>query len=292
MGQKTHPEGFRLGITTPHLSKWYAKKALYSRFLEEDFFLRAKIHSTFEQYLSISRIKIERILKDTENASKLKSGELIHITIVALFPRRKAMAREIRTYFETPIEISKDIVLANPLPFERRIKFSANLILKERVKKLLTFFAKGSEKTYTLSVIYIKNPFEDSVLIAKYIGEQLKRRIPFRRVMKQTVDKVMANREVKGVRIFLGGRLGGAEMARSEDLKKGRVPLQTFRADIDFAKYEANMTYGNIGIKIWILIVDICIRRRNSICRNYLIIIIIIIIICLHFVHIWIIWNL
>ena len=62
----------------------------------------------------------------------------------------------------------------------------------------------------------------------------------------------MANRDVKGVRVFLGGRLGGAEMARVEDIKKGQVPLQTFRADIDFAREKAHMTYGDIGIKVWI----------------------------------------
>jgi small subunit ribosomal protein S3 len=62
----------------------------------------------------------------------------------------------------------------------------------------------------------------------------------------------MANREVKGIRIFLGGRLGGAEMARVEDMKKGQIPLQTFRANIDFAREKAHMTYGDIGIKVWI----------------------------------------
>jgi small subunit ribosomal protein S3 len=70
--------------------------------------------------------------------------------------------------------------------------------------------------------------------------------------MKQTIEKVMASREVKGVRIYLGGRLGGAEMARVEELKKGRIPLQTLRADIDFAREKAYMDYGVIGIKIWI----------------------------------------
>ena len=74
----------------------------------------------------------------------------------------------------------------------------------------------------------------------------------FRRVMKQTIEKVMANRDVKGVKIYLGGRLGGAYMARREEIKKGRIPLQTFRADIDFAREKAHMTYGDIGIKVWI----------------------------------------
>ena len=84
------------------------------------------------------------------------------------------------------------------------------------------------------------------------LAEGLEKRMPFRRVMKQTMEKVMANRDVLGVRIYLGGRLGGAEMARAEDLKKGRIPLQTLRADIDYAQEKAHMTYGDIGIKVWI----------------------------------------
>jgi len=84
------------------------------------------------------------------------------------------------------------------------------------------------------------------------IAESLEKRLPFRRVMKQTLEKVMANRDVQGVKIYLGGRLGGAEMARTEELKKGRIPLQTFRADVDFARDKAHMTYGDIGIKVWI----------------------------------------
>jgi small subunit ribosomal protein S3 len=70
--------------------------------------------------------------------------------------------------------------------------------------------------------------------------------------MKQTLEKVMANKEVKGIRVYLGGRLGGAEIARSEEMKRGRVPLQTLRADIDFAREKAHMTYGDLGIKVWI----------------------------------------
>jgi small subunit ribosomal protein S3 len=84
------------------------------------------------------------------------------------------------------------------------------------------------------------------------VAEALEKRMPFRRVMKQTIEKVMANKEVQGIRIRLGGRLGGAEIARSEELKKGRIPLQTLRADIDFAREKAHMTYGDIGIKVWI----------------------------------------
>ena len=84
------------------------------------------------------------------------------------------------------------------------------------------------------------------------IAEGLEKRLPFRRVMKQTIEKVISTRGVKGARIYLGGRLGGAEIARSEQIKRGSIPLQTFRADVDFAREKAHMSYGDIGIKVWI----------------------------------------
>ena len=89
-------------------------------------------------------------------------------------------------------------------------------------------------------------------LIVLMVAEALEKRLPFRRVLKQTLEKVIASKEVKGAKIKLSGRLGGAEMARREDLKKGQIPLQTLRADIDFAREKAHMTYGDIGIKVWI----------------------------------------
>ncbi|HCB35448.1 MAG: 30S ribosomal protein S3 [Candidatus Taylorbacteria bacterium RIFCSPHIGHO2_02_49_25] len=98
----------------------------------------------------------------------------------------------------------------------------------------------------------VRSPESNAAIVAHMITEGLEKRFPFRRVMKQTADKVMANRDVKGVRMYLGGRLGGAEMARTEELKKGCIPLQTLRADIDFARARAHMTYGDIGIKVWI----------------------------------------
>lgn len=103
-----------------------------------------------------------------------------------------------------------------------------------------------------LEIEEVKTPEASASIIAQMIAEGLEKRMPFRRVMKQMVEKVMASREVKGVRIYLGGRLGGAEMARTEVLKKGQIPLQTFRADIDFKRYEAHLPYGNIGIEVWV----------------------------------------
>ena len=103
-----------------------------------------------------------------------------------------------------------------------------------------------------LDIEEIRSPESSSAIVGLMIAEALEKRLPFRRVMKQTIEKVMANKEVKGVRLYLGGRLGGAEIARSEEMKRGRVPLQTLRADIDFAREKAHMTYGDIGIKVWI----------------------------------------
>ena len=98
----------------------------------------------------------------------------------------------------------------------------------------------------------IKNPEASASVMAESIADQIEKRIPFRRVMKQTLSKIIANREVKGAKIQIGGRLDGAEIARSEHLEEGSLPLQTLRADIDFARSTAITTYGTVGIKVWI----------------------------------------
>lgn len=98
----------------------------------------------------------------------------------------------------------------------------------------------------------IRSPESSARIVGQMVAESLEKRITFRRAMKQTIEKVMANRDVEGVRIILSGRLGGADMARKEELKKGRIPLQTLRADIDFARVTARLPYGAIGIKVWI----------------------------------------
>lgn len=125
-----------------------------------------------------------------------------------------------------------------------------------KLKKDIDLFLRKQKMTDTpelkLDVEEIRSPESSARIVGQMIAEGLEKRMTFRRVMKQTAEKVMANRDVEGVRIILSGRLGGADMARKEELKKGRVPLQTLRADIDFARVEANLPYGVIGIKVWI----------------------------------------
>lgn len=103
-----------------------------------------------------------------------------------------------------------------------------------------------------LDIIEVASPEADAAIVAAMIAEGIEKRLPFRRVLKTTIEKIMANRDVEGARIAVSGRLGGAEMARREQIKRGGIPLQTLRADIDFARERANMTYGVIGIKVWI----------------------------------------
>jgi small subunit ribosomal protein S3 len=103
-----------------------------------------------------------------------------------------------------------------------------------------------------LDIEEIRSPETNAAIVAYMVAEGLEKRLPFRRVLKQTIEKTIANRDVKGVRIALGGMLGGGSMSRKEELKKGRIPLQTFRSNIDYAKERANLPLGVIGIKVWI----------------------------------------
>jgi small subunit ribosomal protein S3 len=127
----------------------------------------------------------------------------------------------------------------------------------EKLRKDLESFMKKREiydasSDLKIEIDEVRSPESDARLVALMVKESLEKRMPFRRVLKQTVDKVMANREVKGCRIRIGGRLNGADMARSEEIKKGQIPLQTLRADIDFAKARAGIPQGDLGIKVWI----------------------------------------
>ncbi len=114
-----------------------------------------------------------------------------------------------------------------------------------------------------IDILEISNPETNAKVVAMMVAEGLQKRLPFRRVMKSTVEKVAANKDVLGIKITLGGRLGGADMSRVETLKKGNIPLQTLRADIDFAREKAHMTYGVIGIKVWIYKGNVFAKKNN-----------------------------
>jgi small subunit ribosomal protein S3 len=245
VGQKTHPKAFRLVTTQKHLSEWYSNKLYYSKLIKEDYGIREKINTDFGQSLSISKVEINRINQgDSEK-------QYVNIVIHALFPREKEMYRKVGKYFNENTENQniKQSPLLNNLNGNLK-KFTA-LLLKRNIRNFVRYFQIKTKKDYYITIKFIKNPFEDAVLIAKYIGEQLEKRVPFRRAIKQTIKKVQKT-EMKGIKIQVSGRLNGVEIARSEWKRDGRVPLHTLRARIDYTHQRAETIYGVIGIKVWL----------------------------------------
>ena len=119
----------------------------------------------------------------------------------------------------------------------------------EALKKEIEAF---TGKAVSLNIMEIKLPDADAQLVAENIAQQLEKRVSFRRAMKQTIGRAMKKPGVKGIKTKVSGRLGGADIARSEGYHEGSIPLQTLRADIDYGFAEAKTTYGRIGVKVWI----------------------------------------
>ena len=213
MGHKINPLAFRLGIQKDWKSRWFDVKN-FKAYLEEDYVARTWIEKKLEK-ASVDSVDIFR------------SGNSISIVIKSARPG---------------IIIGRGGKGLEDL--QAGLKRELNKIFKKR----------GVKPTYTvkLEIEEVKKPEAQARLVAKNIAEQLERRIPFRRVMKQTVEKVMNEPGVEGVKILAAGRLGGAEIARREQLAKGKIPLQNLRADIDYAQAESHTTYGVIGVKVWI----------------------------------------
>jgi small subunit ribosomal protein S3 len=136
--------------------------------------------------------------------------------------------------------------------------------LNKDIDLLLRTLKLSDRPEIKIDIEEIRSPETSAAIVGQMAAEGLEKRLPFRRVLKQTIDKVMANRDVLGVRITMAGRLGGADMARREELKKGRIPLQTLRADIDFARVKAVLPYGSIGVKVWIYRGDVFKDRKAN----------------------------
>ena len=206
MGQKINPYGFRLGITTDHVSRWYADSTKpgqrYSDYVKEDIRIREYLQKSLDR-AGVSRIEIER------------TRDRVRVDIYTARPgivigRRGAEAERIRADLE-----------------------------------------KLTGKQIQPNILEVKNPEADAQLVAQGIAEQLSARVAFRRAMRKGLQGAQ-RAGAKGIRIQVSGRLGGAEMSRSEFYREGRVPLHTLRANIDYGFYEAKTTYGRIGVKVWI----------------------------------------
>lgn len=171
---------------------------------------------------------------------------------------REALEKSLRGMYVEGIEIER-----TPTVFHVIIRTSRpGLIIGRKgegmgkIKSLIVNVMKkiGAEasKEIKLTVEEVHNAESSAKIMAQMVAESLEKRMPFRRVMKQALEKGMLSKEVKGIKVALSGRLDGSDMSRKEWLRKGRIPLQTLRADIDFAKEKAYLPYGQIGIKVWI----------------------------------------
>lgn len=214
MGQKTNPIGFRVGITKDWVSKWFAEKKDFGKFLGEDLQIRNYIKKKL-YFAGVSKILIE------------KSSDRIHITILTSRP---------------------GIIIGR--------RGEAIDKLKEEVGNLTT-------KEIHIDIEEIKVPELDAQLVAENIALQLERRVAYRRAMKRSITQAMGL-GAKGVKIMVGGRIGGAEIARSESYREGKVPLQTIRADIDYGFAIAFTAYGTIGVKVWIYKGDVLKTEKRA----------------------------
>ena len=202
MGQKVHPNGFRVGVIKDWNSKWYADSKNFGDYLVEDYQIRKYVKKKL--FISgISKVEIERTAKFVKvNVYTAKPGLVIG---------------KGGNFAET---------------------------LKTELEKMIN-------KEVNLNIVEVKNIDADAQLVAENIAGQLERRISFRRAMKQCMQKAMKGGAL-GIKTAVSGRLGGADMARTEFYKEGNIPLQTLRADIDYGFAEADTTYGKIGVKVWI----------------------------------------
>jgi small subunit ribosomal protein S3 len=206
MGQKTHPLGFRLGITQEHKSSWYANFNQYANVLEEDDTIRTYLN-TISKSNSISNVRINRNGLNDQIQLNIETG------------KPGILVGDRGTGLET---------------------------LLTNVKKLLP-----ENRQLTINVFEVENVDLNASLLADLVAEQLEKRVAFRRAIREALQRAQ-KQNVNGIKIQVSGRLNGAEMARSEWIREGRVPLQTLRADIDYSTQEANTIYGVLGIKVWL----------------------------------------
>lgn len=204
MGQKTHPLGFRLGITQKHRSSWFELKESYPAILEEDYKIRTYLEKTLSS-AGISKIEIHR-----------KSDQI-----------------------ELDIHTSRPGVIVG--------RSGSNI---EKLKEDLNKNLKTSSQI-RINVTELAKADSDASLIAEFIAQQLEKRVAFRRATRQAIQKAQ-RLNIQGIKVQVSGRLNGAEIARSEWVREGRVPLQTLRADIDYATKRAQTTYGVLGVKVWV----------------------------------------
>lgn len=227
MTHRVHPYIFRIGTSRTWKSRWFSRKKFIQN-LREDTLLREWLDKKLKQS-HVKSIEIER------------SPQHAHVIIKTSRP-----GFLIGRSGEGAEKLKDDI--------------------KKFISKVSGRFSKQPEERQEikLTIEEVHSPETHSAIAGQMIVDEIEKRIPFRRVLKQALEKISSSKEVKGVKIAIKGRLDGAEMARYEWGKKGRIPLQTIRADVDYAEKTAHTTYGTIGVKVWIYKGDVFEKDTND----------------------------
>ena len=235
MGQKVNPHGLRVGIIKQWDARWYADKKTFSDFLVEDKKIREFVKTEIDSIIKSSGKNSKRAFDDSrKNIAGVSSIEI----------ERKGAEK-------TTIFIN----VAKP-----------GLVIGSKgsgIEALKASLAKKFKKQFFVEIKEIKNADSNATLVAENIASQLENRSSFRRAMKKTMSQAM-KQGILGIKTMCSGRLGGAEIARSETYHEGTIPLQTLRADIDYGFAEADTTYGRIGVKVWIYKGEILPSKKDN----------------------------
>ena len=223
MGQKVNPHGLRVGVIKEWDTRWYADKKTFSDFLVEDKQIRGFVIK-----------ELDNIIKTAGKNSKKPFDD-----------SRKNIAGVSNIEIERKGNDKTTIILNVAKP---------GLVIGSKgagIEALKAALKKKFKKDFFIDVKEIKNIDSNAKLVAENIASQLENRVSFRRAMKKSMGSAM-KQGILGIKTMCSGRLGGAEIARSETYHEGTIPLQTLRAYIDYGFAEADTTYGRIGVKVWI----------------------------------------
>ena len=224
MGQKVHPTGFRLGITEEHKSKWYAKFSDYSTQLKSDDELRNIWSNLLKE---VSKKQLDEVTDRTNLVITYPpTRDQIHLTIHTVNP--EILISDLKT-----------------LPYNIRL---SSLLGKELARKDLVIVLKK-----------VKYPYLQAGFLAQSLAKKLEKRMPFRRAVrtilsdfKKSAKQAKLDPRQKGIKVQVAGRLNGAEIARTEWVREGKVPLHTLQAKLEYTTERAQTIYGILGIKIWL----------------------------------------
>ncbi len=223
MTHKVHPKIFRIKKIDDWDSRWLTKRK-FSEYLRDDWIIRKFLENRLKE-AGVQNIEIER--------SENKINIIINTSRPGIIIGRGGEGLD-----SLKKELEKSFRSENRLFFKRSDKIA---IEKEKEKLIINF-----------EIREIKNFWVSSSLVAQWIASRIEKRIRYRKVCKQALEKIALIKEVKGVKLKISGRLDGKEIARKEWFRKGKFPLQTIRADVDYAEKKAHCSYGIIGIKVWI----------------------------------------